>query len=42
MVTFYAGQVVPPGDAKCAELTTKFQSGMYALYGKQQAVSPHL
>lgn len=37
LVTLYAGQVVPPGDAKCAELTRKFQQGMYALYGKSQA-----
>ncbi|KAF2128336.1 beta-lactamase/transpeptidase-like protein [Dothidotthia symphoricarpi CBS 119687] len=37
----YAGQVLPPGDAKCAALTRKFQEGIYEMY-KQRNTSPRL
>jgi hypothetical protein len=32
----YAGQVVPPGDAKCAALTRKWEEGVYGLYEKHK------
>lgn len=38
----YAGQVIPPGDAKCAALTTKFEQAMYEQYKQKQAVSSRL
>ncbi|KAF1946994.1 beta-lactamase/transpeptidase-like protein [Clathrospora elynae] len=28
----YAGQVLPPGDAKCAVLSRKFEKGVYEMY----------
>jgi hypothetical protein len=28
----YAGQVLPPGDAKCAALNRKFEAEMYKQY----------
>jgi hypothetical protein len=31
----YAGQVLPPGDAKCAALMRKFEEGIYAMFAKQ-------
>ncbi|KAF2005382.1 beta-lactamase family protein [Amniculicola lignicola CBS 123094] len=38
----YAGQVIPPGDAKCSELNSRFQEAMYERYHKQRGVSPNL
>ncbi|KAF2115080.1 beta-lactamase/transpeptidase-like protein [Lophiotrema nucula] len=38
----YAGQVVPPGDAKCAELDRKFEAGIYELYRKSGKMSSQL
>lgn len=32
----YAGQVWPPGDAKCAVLDRKFEQGMYELYARSK------
>jgi hypothetical protein len=28
----YAGQVIPPGDAKCASLNQEFQQGIYKMF----------
>jgi hypothetical protein len=36
----YAGQVLPPGDAKCTAMIRKFEDGIYAQYAKKQYVSP--
>ncbi|ORY16081.1 beta-lactamase/transpeptidase-like protein [Clohesyomyces aquaticus] len=36
LITLYAGQVVPPGDAKSAELTQKFQLGIYERYNQSR------
>ena len=33
---FYAGQVWPPGDVKCAVANKKFEEGVYEQYAKQQ------
>ncbi|KAH7345876.1 beta-lactamase/transpeptidase-like protein [Pyrenochaeta sp. MPI-SDFR-AT-0127] len=39
----YAGQVLPPGDAKCAALNRKFEEAMYERYAKgRAAVTPKL
>lgn len=40
----YAGQVWPPGDAKCAVLDRKFEEAMYQRYGesKQRVSTPRL
>jgi CubicO group peptidase (beta-lactamase class C family) len=35
----FSAQVVPPGDAKCADLTRQFQAGVYELYKKSRSVS---
>ena len=32
----YAGQVIPPGDAKCSGLQRKFEAGMYAKMVKEK------
>ncbi|CAO2649644.1 Nn.00g070290.m01.CDS01 [Neocucurbitaria sp. VM-36] len=38
----YAGQVLPPGDAKCAALNRKFEEAMYAQHKQSQGASPRL
>lgn len=35
----YAGQVLPPGDAKCATVNRKFEEEMYKQYAASQRVS---
>ena len=38
----YAGQVTPPGDAKCAVVSRKFEAGIYDLYEKSKKAGSSL